>query len=81
MTKLATPLIILAYLQLIAGICVFNKCSDKCPENAPKAGQCAILFDEPKCNSEKFVIADNGDREVQVSEVKSSKLSLSHFMI
>merc|ERR1719150_626182 len=68
MNKLATPLLILSFLQLIAGSCVFNVCTDECPENAPTAGQCAILFDEPKCNDEKFVIADNGDREIRVSE-------------
>ena len=73
MNKLATPLLILSFLQLIAGSCVFNVCTDECPENAPTAGQCAILFDEPKCNDEKFVIADNGDREIRVSEVKIVK--------
>merc|ERR1719232_2290272 len=67
MNKL-TALLLLCFASQISARCFLGVCTDKCEDNAPKAGQCAILFDEPKCNSEKFIVADNGKSDIEVSE-------------
>ena len=63
-----TALLLLCFASQISARCFLGVCTDKCQDNAPKAGQCAILFDEPKCNSEKFIVADNGKSDIEVSE-------------
>merc|ERR1712062_956561 len=67
MNKL-TALLLLCFASQISARCFLGVCTDKCEDNAPKAGQCAVLFDEPKCNSEKFIVADNGKSDIEVSE-------------
>merc|ERR1712029_977080 len=66
--KKLTALLLLCFASQISARCFLGVCTDKCEDNAPKAGQCAILFDEPKCNSEKFIVADNGKSDIEVSE-------------
>merc|ERR1712004_957200 len=63
-----TAVLLLCFASQISARCFLGVCTDKCQDNAPKAGQCAILFDEPKCNSEKFIVADNGKSDIEVSE-------------
>ena len=54
-----TVLMFLCLASQISARCFLGVCSDKCEDNAPTAGQCAILFDEPKCNEDKFVVPIN----------------------
>merc|ERR1712107_89108 len=67
MTKFTIALVILCYLQAVFCTCLFNQCTDECPDNAPTAGQCAILFDEPKCNDDKRIVAENGGSPIPIT--------------
>ena len=69
MAKFTIALVILCYLQAVFCTCLFNQCTDECPDNAPTAGQCAILFDEPKCNDDKRIVAENGGSPIPITGV------------
>ena len=66
-----TVLMFLCLASQISARCFLGVCSDKCEDNAPTAGQCAILFDEPKCNEDKFVVPINQGLTVRAIPVSS----------
>ena len=57
--------------RIVGAVTGVTGLGDQCDKNVPSAGQCAILFDEPKCRKDKFVVADNGGRAQPVSKVIS----------
>ena len=54
-----TAALLFCVLNQISARCLLGVCTDKCEDNAPPAGTCAILFDEPKCNEDQFSVPIN----------------------
>ena len=69
-----TVVLLFCFASQISARCFLGACTDKCEDNAPSAGQCAILFDEPKCNDDQFAVPINQGltvRAIPVSSVSS----------
>lgn len=66
-----TVVLLFCFASQISARCFLGACTDKCEDNAPSAGQCAILFDEPKCNDDQFAVPINQGLTVRAIPVSS----------
>merc|ERR1712012_1377570 len=67
-----TAVLLFCVLNQISARCLLGVCTDKCEDNAPPAGTCAILFDEPKCNEDQFSVPINQGLTIRAVPVTGS---------